>query len=127
MSRVDTYIDFTSFNQSNFIIRHIDILTDMLGRFPAESLGMIIYVDVTHNSKPSPRQDFSICKKQLKYAKIPSLKNFKTQKKDNSIFPTPLTHSLGCDFNSISNLNLLSQRVLVHNIKSNLNITKQNK
>lgn len=128
MSRVDTYIDFTSFNQSNFVIRHIDILTDMLGGvFPMESLGRIIYIDVMYSSKPQPRQDFSICKKQLKYAKIPSLKNFKIHTKDNYTFPAPQTHSLGCDFNSISNLNLLSQRVLMHNINTNLNMTKQSR
>ena len=120
------YIDFNSFNKSHRIVRNLDLLAESLGgELSMETIMRVVYFDLEQSNKPRPLQDFSFAKKEMKYAEMPSLSKFT---KNNPYLNTKRpNYSLTSSFLLIQNLELIPQKVLMNNIKTNINIAKQTK
>jgi hypothetical protein len=89
----------------------------------------VVYMDLRECVKPSPRQDFSIMKRQLKYAEIPAELELiaeinKSQKKVDIGY---LIKTSFFNFSTLQNFNFLSKKILMENISNNIKLSKQGK
>ena len=122
IQRVDAYIDFNSFDHSNKMIRHLDILQTEIGTLNIRTLIRILYMEVLNSVIPEPRQEFYVTKREKKYASFLFLKKFNI---DPSL--AYQTKTFTTNYNTLKKLDILPKKVLMDNIEKNISITKQNR
>ena len=122
IQRVDAYIDFNSFDHSNKMIRHLDILQTEIGILNIRTLIRVLYMEALNSVKPEPTQNFYLGKSEKKYFNFLFLKKFNL---DPSIAYQAKTTVL--NYNTLKKLNILPKKVLMDNIEKNISLTKQNR
>jgi hypothetical protein len=128
VSRIETYIDFNSFNHSHILIRNLDLLTSLLGgKLPMDTAVRVVYMDVQQSVNFQPRQDFSITKKQDKYTELPSWYKLKFKPEDVDLNTNNDVSTCPTEFNYIQNFDYKPKKMLMDIIEKNINISKQSK
>jgi hypothetical protein len=128
LNRLETFMNFNDFGRSSLLVRNVDLLHSLMGgKLPMDSAMRIVYMSVLEDTPPKPKQDFSITKRELKYMQTPSTFEFTNPIENVDLHTQRKTYNYSYSFWDIQNLDILPKKILMTNINSNINISKQNK
>lgn len=128
VSRIETYIDFNSFNHSHTLIRNLDILVSLLGgKLPMDVAMRVVYMDVQQSVNFQPRQDFSITKNLDKYTELPSWYKLKFRPEGVDFDSSNSVNTCTTNYSYIQNFEYRPKKMLMDIIEKNINISKQSR